>query len=90
MASSKDFSIVDLIARFDEDVSDCEDEDYVCLPSRKTRAHIMTPSEATKANKASKSHKLKPRSVKRDKTKLIESKMASKARAASHNYNKII
>lgn len=80
---NKDFSIVDLIARFDDDVSDCEDEDYVQLRPRKTRAHIMSPYEASRAKKASKLHKLKPRTVKRDSTKTYDAKVASKERASS-------
>lgn len=77
-------SIVDMIARFDEDVSDCEDDDYVRIPSRKTRSNILTPREAVKCNKTSKTHKLKPRSNKRDKTKMDDGKIKSKARRASH------
>jgi len=79
-----DPSIADLVARFDEDVEDCEDDYYVTVKPRKTIKNIMTPAQAIRCNKASKLHKLKPRSVKRDKTKTVTSKAFSKKRSASH------
>lgn len=64
----------------DDDVSSCSyDDDYMCQPrSRKTIKDVLTPAEACKANKTSKSHKLKPRSAKRDRSKTPEKKAQSK------------
>lgn len=43
-------------------------------PDRKTRKDIMSLVEAVKAHKVQKTHKIKPRSIKRDRTKTAESK----------------
>lgn len=69
----------------DCDVFECDDEngpedvDYA-PPARKTRNDIMTLLESVKAHKVQKTHKLKPRSVKRDRTKTPESKTKTRAR----------
>jgi hypothetical protein len=56
---------------------------YNCAPrSRKTRRDVLTAAEAVKAGKSSKSHKLAPRSVKRDGTKSREAKQMSRDRRA--------
>lgn len=51
---------------------------------RFTRKDVMTPLEAVKAFKSMKTHKLKPRSNKRDRTKTIESKAWSKSKRFNH------
>ena len=48
------------------------------MQRRMTRANVMTIPMAVAAKKSSKDHKLKPRSVKRDRTKMIDSKNKSK------------
>lgn len=48
---------------------------------RKTRKHVMSVWQALKAGKASKTHKLPHRSLKRDRTKKTEAKKATKAKA---------
>jgi hypothetical protein len=59
---------------FDPDYSDdLDDIDYV-PHIRKTRRDIMPLIDAVRAQKVPKNHKLKPRSVKRDRTKTAESK----------------
>ena len=64
-----------------------DDYDCVCdIRNRKTRADILTPADAMKSRKSSKSHKLKPRSVKRDRTKTTESKTATKNKNRTSAY----
>ena len=53
------------------------------VKARMTRANVMTIPMAVAAKKSSKNHKLKPRSVKRDRTKLIDSKNKSKEMRAA-------
>ena len=50
------------------------------VPRHKTITDIMPPAKAVVAHKASKLHKMKPRSVKRDRTKTRESRARSKQR----------
>lgn len=77
----------DLIAVKIEEEADLDDADEVDLTfddglvdivvqprERKTRKDILTPTESIKSHKATKTHKLKPRTVKRDSTKTAESK----------------
>jgi len=54
------------------------------LKKRPTRADVLTVPEAIKAQKSSKTHKLPPRSVKRDRTKTKEAKKHSQAKNKSH------
>lgn len=73
---------------FESDDADIEDEYELVtvLPrTRMTRKDVLTPDEAVKAKKASKMHKLKPRSVKRDLTKMKENKDNSKRVKKSHD-----
>ena len=66
----------------DED-SAYEYEDNVEPRQRRTKADRLTVEEASKASKSSKNHKLKPRSIKRDKTKTNEKKTFSRTVRAS-------
>lgn len=59
-------------------------DDAVKPRDRKTRKDVLTLQAAVKAQKSSKSHKLRPRTVKRDKTKTVEQKQRSKAKKTSH------
>jgi len=63
--------------------SDDEEDEFdmeVRVPERRTRADIMGVGSAIKACKASKDHKLKPRSIKRDSTKTKATKIMTKER----------
>lgn len=53
------------------------DDNTVFPRERKTRKDIMTVYMAIVAKKSSKDHKLKPRSIKRDRTKLAEAKRST-------------
>lgn len=55
----------------------------ISAPVRKTRKDILTVGMAIDSNKSSKDHKLKPRSVKRDRTKQADAKHKTKARRMS-------
>ena len=44
---------------------------------RKTISNVMTPIMAIHSNKASKTHKMKPREIKRDRTKTDEGRIKS-------------
>jgi hypothetical protein len=69
----------------DSSTSDSEWGDFEVVPKqRKTRKDILTVGDAIKAHKSSKNHKLKPRSVKRDRTKSPETKSHSKCIKMSH------
>jgi len=71
----------------DDDGSDCGsdwDDFEVSVKERKTRRDIMTVGQAIKSHKSSKNHKLKPRSVKRDRTKSPEHKAHTKCVKMSH------
>lgn len=73
---------------YESDDADLEEEYRVVTVTprlRMTRKNVLTPEEAVKANKASKMHKLKPRSKKRDLTKTKEDKNNSKRVKKSHN-----
>jgi hypothetical protein len=59
------------------------DMDIVVQP-RKTRRDILTPFDAIKACKSSKTHKLRPRSPKRDRTKTQEAKGHTKQVRRAH------
>jgi inhibitor of KinA sporulation pathway (predicted exonuclease) len=50
----------------------------------KSKKDILTVYQALKSQKSSKNHKLKPRTVKRDRTKTPEKKALSKAVRVSH------
>lgn len=57
-----------------------------CLQkTKKSRSDIMTIPMAVAAKKSSKLHKLKPRSVKRDRTKTEEGKNKTKERKAARD-----
>lgn len=72
----------------EEEAYNGEDTDFpdirVQAEERKTRAHIMTPVQAFHTGKVHKTHKLKPRDVKRDRTKTKEAKDHTKAMRFSH------
>lgn len=53
----------------------------VNIKVRPKLSDVMTVGMALKSSKSSKMHKLKPRSVKRDKTKTKEAKLEAKMRA---------
>ena len=55
------------------------------VPRHKTIADIMPLAQAVVARKASKLHKMKPRSVKRDRTKTRESRELSKQRTEARS-----
>lgn len=60
-------------------------DDIMLKPlERKTRRDVMTINHAMKAHKSSKNHKLKPRSIKRDRTKTPVYKAHTKAIKMSH------
>lgn len=72
----------------EEEAYNGEDTDFpdirVQAKERKTRAHIMTPTQAFHTGKVHKTHKLKPRDIKRDRTKTKEAKDHTKAMRFSH------
>lgn len=73
----------------EEEEIDESEEDYnldieVMPRDRKTIKDIMTVREAIKSRKSSRHAKLKPRSVKRDRTKSPEQKRVSKTHKKSH------
>lgn len=60
-------------------------DDYEFFPKeRKTRKDVLTVIESIKAQKSSKHFKMKPRTVKKDKTKTRESKNRAKIIKESH------
>lgn len=63
----------------DEDMADGDDlhEIVVVVKERKTRRDVMGTMEAVKSHKATKNHKLKQRTVKRDRTKTVDGKRKS-------------
>lgn len=76
-----DYEVHDLENTDDE----WEDDDIdVSIKERKTRRDILSVGQAVKSKKSSKNHKLKPRSVKRDRTKMPENKTHSKCVKMSH------
>lgn len=80
------YALIDeLIEEQDNYINSDDDEDdkfdmEVHVAERKTKADIMGVASAIKANKASKNHKLKPRSIKRDSTKTKTVKDMTKKR----------
>lgn len=60
-------------------------EDYECKPrERKVRSDVLSVAASITAQKSSKNHKLKPRSVKKDRSKSPEAKAQSKKVKSSH------
>jgi hypothetical protein len=63
----------------------------VSVPVHKSRANVMTVNMAIKHKKSSKNHKLKPRSKKRDHSKMADAKAQTLSRRQSlQKKNKII
>lgn len=88
--SQEDESDDDQISSDEADLEEEYDLVTVVPKMRLTRKDVLTPDEAVKANKASKMHKLKPRSVKRDLTKTKEKKTTSKRVKMSHTDNQCV
>jgi hypothetical protein len=68
----------------EEDADEDEAEDAyvdveVFMRDRKTRRNVLGVRDAVKSNKATKNHKLKPRSNKRDRTKTEDAKERTKS-----------
>lgn len=70
----------------DLDVTRAHSRKHPALKVRHTRKDVLTPEEAIKAHKADKTHKLKPRSPRKDATKTREEKCAAKKKCKKWVY----